>query len=114
MSSLDLDQLQKRSARVTVEYGEDTVVLTYRPERIDAATARRLRKLVESPEQEEDLVEILAVLIADWDITQSGKPLPVTPESLRKIPIALMGSLASGIFTDVAAAKKVASPSPAG
>jgi hypothetical protein len=104
----------RRRARVDVfelvhpegfeDFGPGDVVVEYMPSA--AATLvqiKRIRKIgaegVDVEEQFELSNDFLAELLFDWNITDDyGKPLPVTPDNVSRLPGDLQAAIIDAIF----------------
>lgn len=118
---LDLGDLLARVAEVDVDYGDGSFAVRYRPEAITVDLVEAL-----GADEGDDvrrlalLVDVLARVVAGWDVTEEGIPLPVTPECLRRFPLRMLVAVVAAITADVAdpnrttAREVAATPSPSG
>lgn len=112
---LDLAELQDKCANISVEYGNHSLSVDYRPEAFDLGLSRKLRKLSESAEQEDELIAVMLKLVMGWDLTERGKPLAVNAEVLGRLPVPLLQAILQAVAEHVTGDRKNGSaPSPAG
>ncbi len=86
------------------DFGPGDVVVEYMPSA--AATLiqiKRIRRIgeegIDVEEQFEQSNDFLAELLFDWNITDDyGKPLPVTPENVSRLPGDLQAAIIQAIF----------------
>jgi hypothetical protein len=83
---MDIESIKNDRAKGKVEYMGETVNFTYRPAMI---TSENFTILVAGQDQAE-LGEFMAGLIATWDVTAGGQPLEVTAESISRLPLPLL------------------------
>lgn len=101
---LTLSELRAHSARAVADW-DLPVAFAYRPHLITAAALDRLLNIAAGGTARRPH-RTLARLIAAWDITDNGLPLPVTPANMRRLPRAVRAALALAIYRDVADAGK--------
>jgi hypothetical protein len=100
---LTLTALTRMTADVTVKYGDDNITFSYRPQKFDGPMNRKLMDAANDPEFK-GLDETLVELGAGWDFKKDEKdpkPLPITPNNLRLLPVSLRLSIAKAIIDDV-------------
>lgn len=68
------------------------------PARLDYATYVR----VQATDNELDpVVEMLSQVITEWDVRRGGKPVPVTPDGLKTVPVHLILNLFRRVWAEV-------------
>lgn len=83
----ELSALKSITRPVSVEFYGETVTIDYRP----AAMTVEVEELIfGDPVAGEDakarILSGFAKVIASWDVTSEGEPVPVTVETLREVP----------------------------
>lgn len=98
-----LSDLLKDRRTVTVDFGDGVSVrLTYRPSGLTPETEDRIREFTEARRGGAALIELLSDCLVDWDITDdTGNPLPVSPEVLRRLPLGVLAKLAEAVIQDL-------------
>jgi hypothetical protein len=100
---LNLSALLRRSARIEVEYAGETFGVEYLPHAITTDVYLELEAATAS---ETTAVEVLGVLlaklVASWEIEMDGQPLPVSADSMRLFPIAMLAEVSTAIMRHVA------------
>lgn len=109
---LEFRQLQGRRATAVAHYAGEDVRLDYRPELLDAPTVSKLQSMLQTAEAPTAYIDLLARLVAEWDITEDGAPMPVTRENLTRFGVTLLDALASAILLDMQPAKNGNGRSP--
>lgn len=103
---LDYRNLQSNTAAVRIDYGEaGDINILYRPNALTEKTIRRLSVLQDSANVDFDanmsaIVGMLVQLIASWDLTANGEPVPITVEALEEVPIAIRMDVLRAILED--------------
>jgi hypothetical protein len=95
---------------IPVTFGPKAFKITYRPE---MATREKLREytrqLEEAPEGTalDVTMEFICDLVAGWEITKGGEPIPITPETLANdVPLPVLNAIRAAIYSDVGEAPK--------
>jgi hypothetical protein len=97
----DIQELINQCATVTLQYRPDwSVTLEYRPERYEHRMTARLIQIEETKDIDA-IVDVLMTLMSKWDVTDNGKPLPITPEVLADRPLAFLSALLGAIQEDI-------------
>src|SRR5262245_35314991 len=110
---LDLAQLLARTARVEVAYAGETFGVEYLPHALTADLQARLSSSVtaatDDPAQAvRGLLELIPLLVADWEIESDGAPVPVDASALGGFPLGLLAAIATAITSDLADPNRVA------
>lgn len=100
---LDLARLAAGIAHLAIAYTDETLEVDYRPELV---TGRTFGLLARAGRGEGlDLGALYAEmtrLIASWDLTEDGVPVPIDPGGLERLGMALLGSILQAIVADAA------------
>jgi len=92
---LDLSEL--RANRVKLDLPKFPAVNVYHtPSSYTAAFEAKAREAAETPSSE-FLCQTLPELICEWDVTDNGQPVAITPENLRNIPLEFLVAISQGI-----------------
>lgn len=90
----DLSSLIANKCWVDVEVEGGTFKVAYRPggmslmhqaELLDRVEQLQARTDMSKAEQARNLAELTCEVIVDWDLTDNGEPLPLTPDTVAKI-----------------------------
>jgi len=92
---------EQRTFRLDVGLTEP-VKVTYYPTKLTLETITDLQAALTAREMDK-VAAILAEIISHWDIVDddAGEMVPITTESLRRLPMQFIGSLVRGIGADV-------------
>lgn len=83
----DLSELKSMTRSVTVDFFGVPIEVQYRPAAMTVELEERL--FAGAPEGEDARSWVLAgfqQVIAGWDVTEGGEPVPITAEGLRQVP----------------------------
>ena len=91
---ITLQNLRDGTAQVAVEFEGETGTITYRPgvltpEEIDTMD----EALKGGVSANEGLVELICKLVVDWEVMDGGEKYEITPDHVRKLPIAFLGAI---------------------
>lgn len=112
---LRLSQLRADMRSVTLDIEGESLTITYRPSAITPEAEDQLRDLSGQARPGAALAELLANLIAGWDLFgDDEQPLPITPETLRRLPTAFLASAMQAIAEDIRPNGRSAATSGAG
>lgn len=95
----DLAALRSNSARLTVDYGGATFAVDYRFADVGPRTHETQRKMQAG--DMEALYAELAHLVAAWDATDAGVPVPTTADGFRSAGVGVCIALWNAILPDV-------------
>lgn len=97
--AFDLGKYKDKTRPVVVEMDGDPLKVSYRP----AAFTPNLRKEISALGEDEvdALARYLKPLLASWDATDKGKPVPIEVEVLNDLGYELLNAIFSSIVADV-------------
>lgn len=105
----DLASLRANAARLTVTYaGEPLATVVYRPTALQGDMFDRLQS-----GDWDGVYAALAEVVASWDLTDGGAPVPVDPTGFKRAGFAVCGTLINAMLRDMANPTWVTSPAPA-
>jgi hypothetical protein len=90
-----LETVTETTAELDVPFAGQTLHLAYRPYAVTT------RDTVNPEQTPEEMVRQAARTIAQWDLTQKGKPVPLTEDGLLGLPIALVAAIVVAIAEDL-------------
>jgi hypothetical protein len=101
----------KRTRRVEVQIGEDTLHLDYIPRRWDAVLVEKHNALLAEEDEHapfpergrERYVTTLERVVEKWDITQDGQPVEVCEAFLRQVEDAYLLAMYGAVRADIEA-----------
>lgn len=91
---MDLNAIASKTATTEVPFLGETVRLDYRPALL---TRDRLAALDAENVDEDTAATFLCDVLAGWDLTNDGEPLPITVEGLGKVPFPLLKEMMKGL-----------------
>jgi hypothetical protein len=101
---VEVATLGKQRKELFVPFGDadDGVNLVYNPKAYTLDVEDRLNQLAERTLQSEAMAITLETMVVEWDITDEGKPVPVTVEGMKqaRLPVVVMGELLQAIRKD--------------
>lgn len=113
----DLNAVERGYGECDVEWNGHTIVLRYRADLNNRALIAMKRAVVgveilgggqRFPDVEAMIEELLRVLVPEdheygpgWDLTDNGRPLPLTFDSLVDLPPGLPAAMLGAIFRDI-------------
>lgn len=110
---MDLIELQRNRASLTVEWAGFVINLEYRPDLVTGETQRSLFTLADTGDPSPLYGEVVKLVCA-WDMTNQGQSVPLTVDAIiGTVPLPLVGRVVGAILQDVSAPKNVTS-SPSG
>jgi hypothetical protein len=95
-----LDELESGIAHLSVPYKGLTVEIDYYPDRVSMNMQRAIAVLSRPPHDVGPITEELALVLADWDLTRGGEPVPITPDGVGSLGIALSSAIGGSIMED--------------
>jgi hypothetical protein len=112
---LDLSDLKAKTRAVSVQYEGETINITYRPQAVNPEYQSMVGKTIKgNVENQSEAWERMLAVMADWDIVDGGKPLPINRETLGMLPTNLLGAIFDAIITDALPNLKSGGTSAAG
>ncbi len=93
----ELSALHKEKT-VAVEFEGETIQVRFRPGLVTTNWQQAAAKV--KPEDPDELYSLLCEVVSGWDLTEEGKPFPVSVESLRRLPLRLVYDITAAIIDD--------------
>lgn len=93
---MDVGSLTGVTERVEFSFAGQVGNVEYRPNVYSLGYYRKIRKVLDE-EQIGELAPLLCELIAAWDLTANGEPIPVTPEGMERVPFPLINAIQAAI-----------------
>jgi hypothetical protein len=95
---VSLAKLLRDSKTIGVDFGDETVQVTYRPQFLTPVTESLLREITDEAEplrRAAALAKLMPQLVSEWDLTEDedGPAIALTEERLQTVP--------SGILVDI-------------
>lgn len=110
---IDIADLQRKSADLTIKYADDEIAVQYLPHLIDGKVNRMIVEAQQDPELS-SLDTALVKILKSWDIeetTSAGKkrPYPLTEPTIKALPILMKLAFANQIVADMLDPNRAAS-----
>lgn len=84
--------------QISIPFGEDTLNLTYDPNKFTVELERRLKEAQTDEGSIAASAELLAELIVQWDVLdEKDKPLPVNAQTIGALGLGVMGIITRAI-----------------
>lgn len=102
-----LSKMAANTASFSMPVGDDSVTITYYPQRVSEKTYASLQVLAdqENTDMEQNthaLNDVLISLVASWDVLRDdGTPVPITHDALPEVPIPFRGQVVNAIMADI-------------
>ena len=96
---MDVSALAQRTTTLQVEYAGQTAAITYYPDCFNSDDLQRFINM-----RNDDLagwMRELSRMVATWELTNNGQPLPTTPEGIAQVPSGLLGAIQKKIIGDM-------------
>lgn len=101
MPALDLDDGYTLDGATKPDHagaaGLPVVAFRYRPALWEALT--EWRRAVGTAREVEATAKLVADHVASWDVTQKGKPAPVSADAVRKLPEPILNQIFAAVAT---------------
>jgi hypothetical protein len=97
---LDVGGLQRKVRTITIEFDDESFTVDYYPAKLTGKLNATIVHAAEEPELT-GIDEAVGVLVKGWDLTDGGKPLKVSKETVAEMPLMLKLRICNGIVTDV-------------
>ena len=119
---MDLAELEQNRARLTASHRSIVVTFDYYPERVGMAFQRALAAASRPPHDVGPIADQLPGIVAEWDLTRGGQPIPITAEGIGSLPMGISSAIGRAIMEDfgnpkspvsMAATSASSTPSPA-
>lgn len=94
---MDINSIKADRARGKVEYMGEEVSFQYRPAMITPENY----KVMSDGQNVDELGTFFEGILASWDLTNEGQPLPITAANVAKLPLALLRAIANFIAREV-------------
>lgn len=98
---MELSNLIRDESEITCKIGEGVIQMTYKPSLYTIAYADDLERQTSYDE----ITSRIFPLISSWDVEEGGKPLELTEQNLRKLPLEWMYEIMTQIRLDVISEK---------
>lgn len=101
---ITLQSLINKRKEIEVKYGDDTVMVAYRPysqaidDKLKAATAKAAK--ADGDAAMPLMIRQLIAIIVDWDITDGADKAAISEAVMRPLPTALLLAISKGIAED--------------
>lgn len=100
---LDVGALRRDRARAKLTYAGEEVTLLFKPSGITHAWEDKAQLATQDMGHAHDaLLEVLAA----WDIREDGDPVPLTAESLQRLPSQLVAEMLAAVVKEVRPSNK--------
>lgn len=110
-----LDDLELGLARLQIQFKTLTIVFEYHPERVGMNLQRAALAAARPPHDIGPMVDELANVLAGWDLSRAGAPIPVTADGIGSLPMGISSEMARAIMEDFNDPKSpIASGGPSG
>lgn len=97
-----LSELRANVRTVAIPVDGDVLNVTYRPSGITPEVEDRLDEATSKQRIGESLMTLLAAALVSWDLLgDDGKPLPVTVETMRVLPLSFLAKLVQAVTADM-------------
>lgn len=97
-----ISHLSADQRTIKIPWGDDAVIVTYRPSGISPAIEDRVREHMAAEKAGAMLVELLASCLVDWDLLDdNGRPLPTNKKALRELPTVFLTKVTTAITEDM-------------
>ena len=97
---LQINDVTKSLRTFVWEYLDEEVTITYNLYLFTPELEAEINASLQEEEVAAALVENLLVILVDWDILDGEEKVPITQDSLMKLPVRLMADLMQAIGID--------------
>jgi hypothetical protein len=98
---MDLRKHKSKTRPFTATFGEgddtETVTGNYRPFAFTPRLLQEAEAAQKAGEVSETLAKTFAPLVASWDLTDDGKPVPISADALMDVPVDILAGVTSAI-----------------
>lgn len=98
---LDLKAYRETTRPVTVTVPAGEFGVSYRPAEYTPAWQKRITTVGEDPDA---FARHLAPVLASWELTDGGKPYPLTPDTLCALGMDIINAIVTAIAADASLA----------
>ncbi len=102
---VSLTELTKDERSITLDIGDETLAVTYRPGSYTPELEDVMRSQNERLRPGNGLAAALSQLVIEWDLEDDGKPVEVTLDTLRKLPVTFLTRVTNAITADMRTGK---------
>lgn len=112
---IDLAALRQKSKPLAVPFGDDVVSIEYYPGKVTPEYQTKIKRLRSARDDadEAEQWEVLLAVVAKWDITDGGRPVPLDASGMNTVPTSILGEILSAVLEDMAPNRKSAAASGA-
>jgi hypothetical protein len=104
MSMPSLAAVSPEKVRLSIPFGDETLMVTYRPGKMTPSLLQRIQTAERDGSISDGLLVPLSELLASWDLTDNGgEPIPTTPEALGDLPFTILRVVLERIATSMSA-----------
>ena len=112
---IKIGDLSKEVREISFVFADETVNLSYKVGKYTGEAELRLSEAQTDKQPVNGLVNLLDGMLVSWDVLEDdGKPMPVTVENLRRLPVNFLAEVANTITEDMRPNAVTASPSKGG
>ena len=92
-----LQEIVADISTVILPFGADKVTVGYHP---GVLTTKNIKMIQGNDSDPNSVIDFTCLLIANWDLTDGGEPIPVTPEGVDTIPIMILKKIVTACMED--------------
>lgn len=94
---MDLQNIIADRASAVAKFMGEELAFRYRPGLLTPDLFDRIQNGM----SQDELGELYATILVDWDLTKNGREVPITAESVKQVPIQLLRAIMTAIMEDV-------------
>lgn len=110
--AVNLATLAEKTSKLQVKFADEVINAEYRPYKMTP----KFRALLIGLEADGGIgegnkvavAEMLAQMVAGWDVESNGEPYPPTYDNLVDVPVEILGAVADAIWSDLGKRAKTA------
>lgn len=95
-----LDELEAGIARLSTTYKSITITFDYYPDRVGLSLQRAVAAATRPPHDVGPIADGLAAVLAAWDLTRRGEPIPITADGVASLAVGISGAIGAAIMED--------------
>lgn len=100
--ALRVGSLSANTATVSIEVGDETLNVVYKPSGLTPETEDALYELADAQRGGATLIAFLQDMLVSWDLLgEDDKPLPVNEATLRSLPVLFLSQIVEAISNDM-------------
>lgn len=92
-----LSDIVADEAIVILPFGADKVTVGYHP---GVLTTKNIKLIQSNDSDPNTVIDFTCKLIASWDLTDGGAPIPITPDGVDGIPIMILKRIVTACMAD--------------